>query len=102
MIACLQQGRDDIGIDRKQAGADPFQDRLDAVSEFGEGRQTHHGRGPLEAMCRAKGLIEVRTVALTSLEIHQSLFETDQELTRFLVKHLAKTVVRAGTAAQIR
>ena len=67
MIARLQQGRDDVGIDREQAGADPFQDRLDAMSEFGDGRQTHHGRGPLEAMRRAKGLIEVRTVALTPL-----------------------------------
>ena len=61
-------------------------------------RQAHHGRGPLQAVGRPKGLVEVRTIALTPLQIHQSLFETDQELARFLEKHLPESVVR--TAAQ--
>ena len=46
-----------------------------------------------------ESFIKVRTVALTPLQIHQPLFETDQELPRFLVKHFTETVVRA--AAQI-
>ncbi len=70
-----------------------------SMGELGDRRQAHHGRGPLQAVGRPKGLVEVRTVALTPLQIHQSLFETDQELARFLEKHLPESVVR--TAAQI-
>ncbi len=51
-------------------------------------------------LCAARNVLSRwRTVALTPLKIHQSLFETDQELPRLFVEHLAETVVRA--AAQI-
>ena len=51
-------------------------------------------RRALEAVGRAERLVEVRTVPLAPLEIHQPLLEADQELARFLVEHLAESVVR--------
>jgi hypothetical protein len=41
--------------------------------------------------------IEVRAVRLLAFEIHQSFFQTDEKLARFLKEHLAKTVVRTAT-----
>ena len=94
MIAGLEEGCDDVRIDPERAGADPVQDRLDSIRELGDGRQAHHGRGSLETMGRTKRLIQVRTIPLTPLQIHQPLFEADQELPRLLIKHLAEPVVR--------
>jgi hypothetical protein len=99
MVACFKQGRDDIGINCQRAGSYPLQYRFDAVGKLRDGAQAHHGRGPLQAVGRPEGLVEVRTIALTPLQVHQSLFETNEELTRFLVKHLPESVVR--TVAQI-
>jgi hypothetical protein len=100
MISRLEQRRDDIGIDRQRAGPDPLKDSLDSMGELGDRREPNHGRGSLQAVRRPEGFVEMRAVALTPLKVHQSLFETDQKLACFLVKHLPESVVR--TAAQIR
>src|SRR5262249_9726105 len=75
--------------------ADAVEDRLDAVSELRQLGQAHHGRRALEAVGRPECLVEVRTIPLAPLEIHQPLFEADQELSRLLVEHLAESIVRA-------
>ena len=50
--------------------------------------------GTLETVGRTERLIQVRTIPLTPLQIHQPLFEADQEFARFLIKHLAESIVR--------
>jgi hypothetical protein len=100
MVARFQKGGDDIGINHQQASADSLQDRLDAMGELGNGLQAHHARGTLQTVGCAECLVEVRTVGLTPLEIHQPFFQADQELARFLEEHVAKAVFR--TAAQFQ
>ena len=39
VVARFEQRRDDVGVDRQRAGADPVEDGLDAVGELGDGRQ---------------------------------------------------------------
>ena len=94
MVARLQERRDDVGIDRQRPAANLLQDRLDPVREPGDGLQADHRRGALEAVGRPEGLVQVRTVPLAPLQVHQPLFQADQKLARLLEEHLAEPVVR--------
>jgi hypothetical protein len=93
MVARFQQRRDDVRIGRHRAGPDPVQNRFNAVRELGDHLQADHPRSTLETVRRPKGLVQMRTVPLAPLQIHQPLFEADQELPRFFIEHLAETVV---------
>ena len=42
---------------------------------------------------RRGSLVEVRTVPLAPLQVHQPFFQADQELARLLEEHLAEPVV---------
>src|SRR5262249_51924561 len=70
---------------------------FDAMGKFGDVPQPYHGRRALKAVGRAERLVQVGTIPLAPLQVHQSLFQADEELPRFFVEHLAETVVRART-----
>ena len=56
--------------------------RLDSMRELGKGLQPDHRPCALEAMGRAERLVEMRTVPLTPLQIHQPFFQADEKLAR--------------------
>jgi hypothetical protein len=99
MISRFKKGRDDIRIDHEQVRTNFLENRLDVMGELGDRAQAHHGGGPLQTVGCPECPVEVRTIRLTPLQVHQSFFQTDEELTRFLEKHLLESFVRP--AAQI-
>ncbi len=93
MVSRFEQRRDDVGVDSQGAGPDFLQHGLDSICKPSDRFQTDHRRGTLQTVRRAKRPIEVRTVPLTSLQVHQPFFQADQELARFFEEHLAEPVV---------
>ena len=64
------------------------------MREPGDRFQSDHCRGALDGMGRAESLIQVRTVSLAPLQVHQPFLQADQVLPRLLEEHFTETVVR--------
>jgi len=94
VVAGVEQGADHVGVDRQCARPDPVEHRLDPVRELGDGGQADHRRRPLDAVRGAEGPVEVGAVPLAALQLHQPLFQAEQELARLLEEHLQEPIVR--------
>ena len=77
-----------------EPAANLLEDRLDPVRELGDRLQADHRRGTLEAVGGPERLVQMRTVPLAALQIHQPFFQADEQLARLLEEHLAEAVVR--------
>ncbi len=105
VVARVEQGRDDVRVDRQRARADPVEDRLDPVRELGQGTQADHGGGALDAVGGPEGPVEVaRSPCRRSRSISPSsrLSRSSRASSKNICRNLSSATPKASALSTLR